>query len=109
MSAPRMGWAKGATLEVQEFLRLAGQAASSLVSRPIHTRDIVEQLDVIGIGSLTVVLLTGTFTGMVLALQAGVTLDQFDSFTQKAFDVLASSRLVEARTNDNKRQLTGAV
>jgi phospholipid/cholesterol/gamma-HCH transport system permease protein len=37
----------------------------------------VEQLDLIGIGSLTVVLLTGFFTGAVLALQSGVTLDQF--------------------------------
>ena len=36
-----------------------------------------QQFDAIGIGSLTVVLLTGTFTGMVLALQSGITLDQF--------------------------------
>src|SRR6186997_3706372 len=47
------------------------------MSRPIYTRDIIEQLDAIGIGSLTVVLLTGLFTGMVLALQSGLTLDQF--------------------------------
>ncbi len=31
----------------------------------------------IGLGSLTVVLLTGFFTGAVLALQSGMTLDQF--------------------------------
>ena len=31
----------------------------------------------IGVGSLTVVLLTGFFTGAVLALQSGLTLDQF--------------------------------
>jgi phospholipid/cholesterol/gamma-HCH transport system permease protein len=37
----------------------------------------VEQFDQIGIGSLTVVLLTGFFTGAVLALQSGFTLDQF--------------------------------
>jgi phospholipid/cholesterol/gamma-HCH transport system permease protein len=48
-----------------------------LVTRPIYFRDIVEQLESIGLGSMTVVLLTGTFTGMVLTLQAGVTLDQF--------------------------------
>jgi phospholipid/cholesterol/gamma-HCH transport system permease protein len=47
------------------------------VSRPVYTRDIVEQLDAIGIGSLTVVVLTGLFTGMVLALQTGMTLDRF--------------------------------
>jgi phospholipid/cholesterol/gamma-HCH transport system permease protein len=70
-------WAKAAVLEVQEYTRLLGQVARGLVSRPVYTRDIVEQLDAIGIGSLTVVVLTGLFTGMVLALQSGMTLDQF--------------------------------
>ena len=37
----------------------------------------MEQIDVIGLGSLTVVVLTGFFTGAVLALQSGMTLDQF--------------------------------
>jgi phospholipid/cholesterol/gamma-HCH transport system permease protein len=35
------------------------------------------QFEAIGIGSLTVVLLTGFFTGAVLALNSGITLDQF--------------------------------
>jgi hypothetical protein len=39
-------------------------------------RDTIEQLDAIGVGSLTVTILTGLFTGMVLALQSGLTLDQ---------------------------------
>ena len=64
-------------IEVQDYLRLLGQVGRGLVTRPIYARDIVEQLDAIGIGSLTVVILTGTFTGMVLALQSGMTLDQF--------------------------------
>src|SRR6187551_379634 len=68
---------KRAVLEVQEYLLLVGQVGRALVTRPIYTRDIVEQLDAIGIGSLTVVVLTGLFTGMVLALQSGMTLDQF--------------------------------
>jgi len=68
---------KRGVLEVQEYLRLLGQVARGIVTRPIYFRDIVEQLDAIGIGSLTVVVLTGTFTGMVLALQSGLTLDQF--------------------------------
>jgi phospholipid/cholesterol/gamma-HCH transport system permease protein len=66
-----------ALLEFQEYFKLIGQVGRGVVSRPIYGRDIVEQLDVIGLGSLTVVLLTGTFTGMVLALQSGMTLDQF--------------------------------
>jgi len=70
-------WLKGSILEVQDYLNLLGQVGRGLMSRPIYTRDIIEQLDTIGIGSLTVVLLTGLFTGMVLALQSGLTLDQF--------------------------------
>ena len=70
-------WSKQAVLEVQEYVLLLGQIGRGLMSRPIYTRDIIEQLDAIGIGSLTVVLLTGLFTGMVLALQSGLTLDQF--------------------------------
>lgn len=70
-------WLKDSVLEVQEYCRLLGQVARGLVTRPIYARDMIEQLDTIGIGSMTVVLLTGTFTGLVLALQSGLTLDQF--------------------------------
>jgi phospholipid/cholesterol/gamma-HCH transport system permease protein len=70
-------WAKAAVLEVQEYLRLVAAVARALVSRPFYPRDVVEQFDEIGVGSLTVVLLTGAFTGAVLALQSGLTLDQF--------------------------------
>src|SRR6188508_2008219 len=48
-----------------------------MTSPPFYYRDIVMQLDAIGVGSLTVVVLTGFFTGAVLALQTGITLDQF--------------------------------
>jgi phospholipid/cholesterol/gamma-HCH transport system permease protein len=68
---------KRPVLEVQEYLRLVGAVFAGLVTRPIYGRDVVEQLDAIGIGSLADVLLTGAFTGMVLALQSGLTLDQF--------------------------------
>jgi phospholipid/cholesterol/gamma-HCH transport system permease protein len=70
-------WLKRAVLEVQEYLRLVGQVFRAMVTRPVYPRDIIEQFDAIGIGSLTVVVLTGMFTGMVLALQSGLTLDQF--------------------------------
>ncbi len=70
-------WLKSILLEVQEYVLMVGKSARALVTRPFYYRDIVEQFDIIGIGSLTVVLLTGMFTGMVLALQSGITLDQF--------------------------------
>ena len=70
-------WIKAALLEVQEYVRMLGQVGRALVTPPFYFRDVVEQFDAIGVGSLTVVLLTGMFTGMVLALQSGMTLDQF--------------------------------
>ena len=70
-------WAKSALLEVQEYVLMVGKVARACVTRPFYFRDIVEQFEAIGVGSLTVVLLTGMFTGMVLALQMGITLDQF--------------------------------
>lgn len=70
-------WVKAGLLEVQEYLRMVGRSGRALVTRPFYYRDVVEQFDIIGVGSMTVVLLTGMFTGMVLALQSGFTLDQF--------------------------------
>jgi phospholipid/cholesterol/gamma-HCH transport system permease protein len=71
------GWTKSALLEVQEYVLMLGKVTRATFTRPVYVRDIVEQFEAIGVGSLTVVLLTGMFTGMVLALQSGITLDQF--------------------------------
>jgi phospholipid/cholesterol/gamma-HCH transport system permease protein len=68
---------KAAVLEVQEYVRLCIRAIAGVFTRPFYMHDVVEQFESIGIGSLTVVLLTGFFTGAVLALQSGFTLDQF--------------------------------
>src|SRR5262249_35176097 len=68
---------KKLVFEVQEYVRLIGQFFQAAISPPIYRYDIVEQFDAIGVASLTVVLLTGFFTGAVLALQSGQTLDQF--------------------------------
>jgi len=70
-------WLKQAALEVQEYMRLTAAAFHGVFTRPIYRHDIVEQFDLIGVGSLTVVLLAGLFTGAALASQSGLTLDQF--------------------------------
>ena len=70
-------WLKSAILEVQEYVRLSWATARGTFTRPFYFHDVIEQLEAIGFGSLTVVLLTGLFTGAVLALQSGATLDQF--------------------------------
>jgi phospholipid/cholesterol/gamma-HCH transport system permease protein len=70
-------WLKGAVLEVQEYVKLSIAALRGVVTRPFYRHDVIEQFEAIGLGSLTVVVLTGFFTGAVLALQSGMTLDQF--------------------------------
>jgi phospholipid/cholesterol/gamma-HCH transport system permease protein len=64
-------------LELQEYVLLCAGLARAVITRPYYRHDIVEQFDTIGVGSISVVVLTGLFTGAVLALQSGFTLDQF--------------------------------
>src|SRR5918998_1217117 len=63
--------------EVQQFSTFAGRTLLSIFRRPYYVRDIVDQMDHIGFGSLVIVCLTGIFTGMVLALQSSVELAAF--------------------------------
>jgi phospholipid/cholesterol/gamma-HCH transport system permease protein len=70
-------WLKHAALETQEYVRLICAAIADCFSPPLYKHDIVEQFDLLGVGSLTVVVLTGLFTGAALASQSGLTLDQF--------------------------------
>lgn len=77
MSGPLVDWVKSGLLEVQAYVQLIAAAMKAVVTPPYYRRDIVEQFEAIGIGSLTVVVLTGFFTGAVLALNTGITLDQF--------------------------------
>ena len=64
-------------LSLQEYFVLAGKAIGFIFSRPFYGSDVVQQMDAIGVGSLGIVLLTGFFTGMVLALQSSVQLKTF--------------------------------
>lgn len=47
------------------------------VKRPLYLKDILEQMNSIGVNSLSIVFLTTLFTGMVLALQSGVVMARF--------------------------------
>jgi len=72
---------KAAVLEVQEYVLLLKAVLRAIFTPPYYRRDIIQQLDTIGIGSLTVVSLAGFFTGAALALQTGQSLDQFGART----------------------------
>lgn len=68
---------KLALLALQEFFALSSRALASIFSRPRYWRETFDQMDSIGVGSLTIVTLTGLFTGMVLTVQSSATLDAF--------------------------------
>lgn len=68
---------KRRVLAVQEFTELLLTSIGLLFSPPRYLSDLLIQMDVIGFGSLPIVLLTGFFTGGVLALQTYRTLSTF--------------------------------
>lgn len=70
-------YAKSIVASVQEYSLLSVRAIANIFSRPRYIADTVTQMDSIGVGSLPIVVLTGFFTGCVLALQAAVSLKEF--------------------------------
>lgn len=68
---------RGAALGVGDYFTLAGRAIRFIGSRPFYWRDVLLQMDRIGVGAIPIVTLTGTFTGMVLALQSSMELQQY--------------------------------
>jgi phospholipid/cholesterol/gamma-HCH transport system permease protein len=69
--------AKRKVQAVQDYFILAWNALRFIFARPFYGGDLVQQMDAIGVQSLGIVLLTGFFTGMVLALQSAVQLQTF--------------------------------
>ena len=69
--------AKNLILALQNYALLCGRALLNLFQRPLYLADIFTQADSIGVGSIPIVLLTGFFTGGVLALQSASSLSQF--------------------------------
>jgi len=53
----------------QDFLLLAGRAFRNTVRSPHYYDDVFLQMEIIGIGSLPIVFLTGAFSGAIIALQ----------------------------------------
>ena len=75
-------FAKDRVLAAQEFTLLGARAIHNIFRRPHYVTDVVRQMDLIGFGSLPIVLLTGFFTGAVLALQMSNTLRTFGETSQ---------------------------
>jgi phospholipid/cholesterol/gamma-HCH transport system permease protein len=62
---------------VQDFTLLGWQAARKVFGKPRYLADTLDQMDIIGVGSLPIVVLASFFIGAVLVLQ---TADQFIRF-----------------------------
>jgi phospholipid/cholesterol/gamma-HCH transport system permease protein len=73
---------KAPVLAIQEFFTLAGKAFQNIIRSPHYHDDIALQMDVIGVGSLSIVLLTGFFSGGVMALQMSRALAQYGATGQ---------------------------
>lgn len=69
--------AKEIVLTVQEYSIFAWRAIVNLFRPPVYWVDFLLQSDIIGVGSISIVLLSGFFTGGVLALQSAATLAAF--------------------------------
>jgi phospholipid/cholesterol/gamma-HCH transport system permease protein len=76
-----MDGAKQRILHVQEYAALSARSFTNLFSPPHYASDLLEQMDVVGVGSLPIVLLTGFFIGAVMVLQTAA---QFERFGQTA-------------------------
>jgi phospholipid/cholesterol/gamma-HCH transport system permease protein len=77
-------------LELQEMSLLVGRATRGLFRKPRYVPETVAQMDSIGVGSLTIILLTGFFTGGVLTLQTYQTLASYGAVDQLGYLVSIS-------------------
>src|ERR1700722_17497728 len=69
--------AKNFVITVQDYTLFSYRAVMNLFRPPRYWTDFLIQSNIIGVGSTTIVLLSGFFTGGVLALQSEATLSQF--------------------------------
>ncbi len=70
-------WAKGKVQSIQDYVLLSLQAVTNLFRRPRYPADMIQQADLIGFGSLPIVLAATFFTGAALALNSATTLSRF--------------------------------
>ncbi len=66
----------------QEFVLLAGRAFRNVIRSPHYSDDIFQQMDIIGVGSLPIVIMIGFFSGSVMALQMARALTQYGATGQ---------------------------
>ncbi len=73
---------KAPILALQDFTILTGQALRNLFRKPHYADDVSNQMDLIGVGSVPIVLMVGTLIGVVMALQMSKALAQYGATGQ---------------------------
>lgn len=69
-----MNFVTRSIFELQETTLIVARSVTGFIKGPRYFSEIVAQLDTIGVGSLSIILLTGFFTGGVLTVQTYPTL-----------------------------------
>lgn len=72
---------KDKLLSFQEYVYLVARAVANVFTPPFYVADLLAQMDLIGVGSVPIVTLTGFFIGVVMVLQ---TSSQFERFGETA-------------------------
>ncbi len=79
---------KNAIAQVQDYSLLAFRSVTNVATGPRYVQDTLDQMDLLGVGSLPIVLLSAMFIGAVMVLQTG---SQFVRFGQTSLtgDIVA--------------------
>jgi phospholipid/cholesterol/gamma-HCH transport system permease protein len=68
---------KAAVLSVQDYTELTARAIANIFSPPFYFHDLLDQMDVIGVGSMPIIILTGFFIGAIMVLQTAAQFARF--------------------------------
>jgi phospholipid/cholesterol/gamma-HCH transport system permease protein len=74
-------FAKKKIQSIQDYSILAAESVANLFRRPRYVADMMQQMDLVGFGSLPIVLMSVFFTGAALALNSATTLSRFGATT----------------------------
>ena len=74
-------FAKEKIHSVQDYTLLSARALANLFQKPFYWGDLAQQADLVGVGSLPIVLSACFFTGAALALNSATTLSRFGALT----------------------------
>ncbi len=73
---------KSPVLAIQDYYALTGRALRNIIRPPHYSSDIFLQMDIIGVGSLPIVICVGFFSGAVMAMQMAKALAQYGAVGQ---------------------------